>query len=46
MIKSRNESSNSYNEETANDIEKAIICKYFGLFLEFKEKMTNLELTN
>jgi nucleotidyltransferase substrate binding protein (TIGR01987 family) len=40
MIKSRNKSSHTYNEDTANEISKNIIEWYYDLFLAFKEKMT------
>jgi nucleotidyltransferase substrate binding protein (TIGR01987 family) len=45
MIKSRNKSSHTYNEEVANEILQNVIDSYYNLFLEFKEKMCTL-LTN
>lgn len=42
MIKSRNKSSHTYNEETANDIVTAIINTYFPLFMELQTVMQNL----
>lgn len=43
MIKSRNQSTHTYNEEIAEDIQKRIIGNYYALFIEFKQKMTNLK---
>ena len=42
MIQSRNSSSHTYNEDTANEITEYIISKYFPLFIEFQEKMLTL----
>ena len=42
MIKSRNKSSHTYNEETANDIVTAIINIYYPLFVELQTVMQNL----
>ena len=42
MIQSRNSSSHTYNEDTANEITEHIISKYFPLFIEFQEKMLTL----
>ena len=42
MIKSRNKSSHTYNQDTANEILKNIIEWYYDLFLAFKDKMTTL----
>jgi len=39
MIKSRNKSSHTYNLETANEIVENVTKWYYGLFLEFKQKM-------
>lgn len=39
MIKSRNQSTNTYNESTANDIRDRILNYYYDLFVSFKEKM-------
>ncbi|MBN8681836.1 MAG: nucleotidyltransferase substrate binding protein [Chitinophagales bacterium] len=42
MIKSRNKTSHTYNEETAEEIVKNIVKWYYSLMLEFKNKMTEL----
>jgi nucleotidyltransferase substrate binding protein (TIGR01987 family) len=39
MIKSRNQSTHTYNESTANDIRDRILNYYFDLFVSFKDKM-------
>jgi nucleotidyltransferase substrate binding protein (TIGR01987 family) len=39
MIRSRNESSHTYNEKTAAEISNKIIKLYFPLFQSFEEKM-------
>ena len=39
MIKSRNQSSHTYNESIANEIKNKILTQYFSLFVAFKEKM-------
>lgn len=39
MIKSRNKSSHTYNEETAHEIYVKIIRDYYPAFLDFKIKM-------
>jgi len=39
MIKSRNKTTHTYNESTANEIYSKIINEYFMLFLAFKTKM-------
>jgi nucleotidyltransferase substrate binding protein (TIGR01987 family) len=43
MIKSRNETSHTYNEETANAIILKIIQVYHPLFFEFGRKMSTLK---
>ena len=43
MIKSRNQSTHTYNEKTAGDIRKKIIEKYFGLLEVFAQRMLALE---
>lgn len=43
MLKSRNKTSHTYNEEIANDIIKNIVGWYHSLFLEFMNKMTELK---
>ncbi|MDH5717288.1 MAG: nucleotidyltransferase substrate binding protein [Spirochaetia bacterium] len=42
MLMSRNKTSHTYNEETAEEITKAIINTYFALFKTLKEKIENL----
>lgn len=42
MIKSRNQSSHTYNQEVADDISEKIINSYFGLFKDFERKMNSL----
>lgn len=46
MIKSRNETSHTYNEETANAIILKIIQVYHPLFFEFGRKMSTLKTGN
>jgi nucleotidyltransferase substrate binding protein (TIGR01987 family) len=43
MIKDRNLSSHTYDEETANDLVAAIIKTYYSQFMEFEKKMISLE---
>ena len=42
MIKSRNQSSHTYNQEVADEISEKIIHSYFGLFKDFESKMNSL----
>lgn len=42
MIKSRNQSSHTYNEAVANEICKKIVSLYQPLFISFRLKMENL----
>lgn len=42
MIRSRNQSSRTYNQEVADDISEKIITSYFGLFKDFERKMNSL----
>jgi len=42
MIKSRNQSSHTYNEEVADEIANKIIQQYYALFAEFKNKIKTL----
>lgn len=42
MIRSRNQSSHTYNQEVADDISEKIITSYFGLFKDFERKMNSL----
>lgn len=39
MIKSRNQTSHTYNEDTALDISNRVICTYAKLFEEFESKL-------
>ncbi|MEA3475471.1 MAG: nucleotidyltransferase substrate binding protein [Candidatus Cloacimonadota bacterium] len=39
MLKSRNRTSHTYNEEIANEICNSIVDKYFSLFVELKDKI-------
>ncbi len=43
MIKSRNETSHTYNEEIAEEIIQKIITVYHPLFLEFLRKMQSMK---
>lgn len=42
MIKSRNQSSHTYNQEVADEISEKIIASYFELFTDFERKMNSL----
>ncbi len=42
MLKSRNLTSHTYNEETAADVINDIKSSYYNLFLDLKEKLENL----
>lgn len=42
MIKSRNQTSHTYNEETAEEIAEKIINIYNSLFIDFQNKMESL----
>lgn len=42
MIQSRNQSSDTYNEEIAQEILSKIVQRYYPLFLEFNNKMNTL----
>lgn len=42
MIKSRNQSTHTYNESTANDIRDRILNHYYDLFVSFKDKMKGI----
>ncbi len=42
MIRSRNESSHTYNEKTAEEISKKILDSYYDLFVNFKKKMEGI----
>jgi len=39
MLKSRNRTSHTYNEEIANEICNSIVDKYFSLFVSLKDKI-------
>jgi nucleotidyltransferase substrate binding protein (TIGR01987 family) len=43
MIKSRNQTSHTYNEETANEITEAILKRYCAQFSEFSSRFTRLQ---
>lgn len=42
MIQSRNKTSHTYNEETANEIAAAILNTYYNLFLQLKDQLASL----
>lgn len=46
MIKSRNQTSHTYNEETANEITAAIMDRYQAEFEKFQERFASLEVTH
>lgn len=46
MIKSRNDSSHTYNEATASEIFEQIVTDYFPLLLAFKSKMESIRTGN
>jgi hypothetical protein len=43
MIKSRNETSHTYDQNVAERIVEAIVKKYFAEFLDFKKTFTELK---
>ena len=43
MIKSRNQTSHTYNEATANEITAAVVGSYFSQFEDFLQRFTELE---
>ncbi|MGB9499511.1 MAG: nucleotidyltransferase substrate binding protein [Dissulfuribacterales bacterium] len=43
MLKSRNKTSHTYNEETAEEICGAVQKKYYSLFLQLEKKLMNLK---
>jgi len=43
MIKSRNQTSHTYNEATANEITEAILARYHAEFEKFQARFTKLE---
>ncbi len=42
MIKSRNQSTHTYNEDVAKEIQNKILHNYYNLFVAFKNKMNSL----
>lgn len=42
MLKSRNKTSHTYNENTAEEISTAVFTVYYRLFIQLKEKFKNL----
>ena len=42
MLQSRNKTSHTYNEETAEEIANAILTRYYPLFIKFEHKMNSL----
>ena len=43
MIESRNQTSHTYNEDTAKEVAHAIVSQYFPLFLKLKTKLESLQ---
>lgn len=43
MLKDRNQTSHTYNQETANEIGKKILSIYFSLFKAFEIKMKEID---
>jgi nucleotidyltransferase substrate binding protein (TIGR01987 family) len=43
MIKSRNQTSHTYNEETANEITEAILTRYCAQFSQFSTRFSRLQ---
>lgn len=46
MIKSRNETSHTYNEATVNEIIGKIVTLYSTLFMDFNQKMGSLRISS
>ena len=42
MIKSRNQSTHTYNDKIAKELKQKILNRYFSLFIAFKDKMQTL----
>jgi len=42
MIKTRNDSSHTYHEETVKKIQDKIFTSYFNLFIDLRDKMQTL----
>ena len=43
MVKSRNQTSHTYNEETANEITEAILTRYCAQFTQFSTRFAKLQ---
>jgi nucleotidyltransferase substrate binding protein (TIGR01987 family) len=43
MFQNRNKTSHTYNEETANEIARAILTNHYFLFFEFQKKMNEIK---
>ena len=43
MLKSRNRTSHSYNQETAREISNAVTTVYYALFQKLNKKLTNFD---
>lgn len=42
MLKSRNQTSHIYNEDTARQINNAVVTRYYGLFIRLRTKFEQL----
>lgn len=42
MLKSRNQTSHTYNEDTARQINNAVVSRYYGLFIRLRTKFEQL----
>jgi len=42
MLQSRNKTSHTYNEETAEEITNAVLSRYYSLFQELQKKFVAL----
>ena len=42
MLQSRNKTSHTYNEETAEEITQAVLTRYYSMFVELQEKFSTL----
>ena len=40
MLQSRNKTSHTYNEETAEEITQAVLTRYYSMFVELQEKFS------
>jgi hypothetical protein len=43
MIRSRNQTSHTYNQEVADEIVQKVITLYYDLFLAFEKRMQGLK---